>query len=529
MALSSNTPPSIDKLVSLFPLFLILALAFFVRLYVFFHTSIINPDGTIYVHQARTLAYGQWDEVTSCAMGSLSIYPVLIWAAHYLFRHWVFAATSVSLFFGTAVLVPAYLLLRRFFDKNITLVSTLILALIPVMVTRSADIVRGPIAWFFALCGLYFFVRHLDERKRLFLALSCVTFLLAAWARVEFSLFIGVSVLYLSLSGKRCGFDNLLWFVSPVLILALLGLFVLLLLDVNIGNSFRINSILTKLSSTLASYKNLRADLSALVNQPIPGPLELFLAKARNLVWFVALGTLVVYIKRAFFYPFFFIFLVGITGIGPRIGKDGRIAYATLLSICTALLLYVHILDTWVVGPRFMVLFILASLPLLGYGLEKIISFFRSTFKLSPRLAFSLVCIFVLAFGLPKNLKSRENDKLVFRQIGEYIAQREGNDRAIQVAASLHIVRWISFYANLAYRGAPCPQPYGDFQAFVGANYEEFMRNIRNKGVKYFLWEEKHWPTGSFDFVEVKRSKDFEELSTWSHPDTGRMVLYLVH
>ena len=124
------------------------------------------------------------------------------------------------------------------------------------------------------------------------------------------------------------------------------------------------------------------------------------------------------------------------------------------------------------------------------------------------------------------NLDSREADKSVFKNIGETIAQREGDDRIIDVATSMHILRWTSFYANLDYPGSPCPAPYRDFKAIVGSDYKYFVNTLRQRGIKYFVWEEKHWPKNTFDFMTTSDPRHFKPVKSWNHPDTGQMILF---
>ena len=142
-------------------------------------------------------------------------------------------------------------------------------------------------------------------------------------------------------------------------------------------------------------------------------------------------------------------------------------------------------------------------------------------------MALSMVCFLTLAFALPENLDSREADKLVFKRIGELIAEREGNSRVISIAAP-HSIRWISFYANVNYRGAPCPERNQDIENIIGKNYGEFVQNLRRRGIRYFLWEEKHWPKESSYLITTGNKKDFIKLGAWSHPDTGSLILFKV-
>ncbi|MFB0521323.1 MAG: glycosyltransferase family 39 protein [Desulfatiglandales bacterium] len=507
---------------------LIIGLGFVIRLFCFQHTYIVNPDGVLYIHQARAIYYGLTDSVLTCSMGYLSNYPILIVVAYKIFGDWVVAAKSVSLFFGTITLVPVYLLLKRFFRREITLLATLIFSLIPVFIDKSVDLVRDPVYWFFSLLGLYLFVSQIEERNHLRLIVSSLSFLIAAWARIEAILFILVSFVYLIFVTKDRKLQRTSVFAMPLVLVLLFGIFGLMIFNMPVNDLHRGYEATTKFTAPMTEYRNLRESLTELMNQPLEGSLPAFLHKARHLVWLIGLGTLVTYGVRAYFYPFFLIFIIGLGGIWGRLKKDDRVLYLAFLAISALILLYVHLLQTWTMFSRFFAIFIVPSFIFVGFGLEKIIDFFRSRFNLKQSVVLTILCLFILACSLPKNLMPRETDKLIFKEIGELIADREGNDKEIQVATSLHLIRWISFYANLNYRGAPCPEKNYDIENIIGKSYEEFVQNLRRRGIRYFLWEEKHWPKGSFHLVNREDPKDFIKLGNWSHPDTGRLILFRV-
>lgn len=508
--------------------FLVVLLGFVVRLFACQNIFIVNPDGALYIHQARAMYYGQWESLTSCSMSFLSLYPILVAGTYTIFHDWILAARSVSLLFGSMTIIPIYLLLRRFLERPICMAGSLMFALIPVFVSRSADVVRGPVAWFFLAFGLYYFVCHMDNKSRVYLVLSSIFYILAAWARVEMILFIFVSFFFILVLEREKKFIKLAYFIMPVVLIGLICVAGIRILDVSVNEIFRLGEIGPKFLESIAGYKALRANLAKLSDQPVISQLELFFQNARHLVWLIALGTLLKYMIRAIFYPFFIIFLVGMSGIRKRIESDRRILYFVFLSISALILLYLHLIQTWVIADRFLALFVFPCFIFLGFGLERTIHFFQSRFKLNHIATLLVVCFLILGFTLPKNLKSREADKLVFRNIGEFIAERAGKSQTISVAASLHTLRWISFYANLDFPGAPCPQPYNDFKVIIGDSYKDFIRNLRQRGIKYFLWEEKHWPVETFDFIGEVDSRDFVRLGSWEHPDTGRLTLFQI-
>jgi len=503
-------------------------LGFGVRLFACIFIGIINPDGPFYIYQAKALYYRQWDQLTSCNMHFLSAYPIFIAGAYTIFHDWITAGRSVSLFFGTLTLVFIYLLLRRFFERHLSALGTLVFALIPVFVTRSGDVVRGPLAWFFIVLGLYFFVLHFDNRKHVLFVLSSLCYLIAAWARIEVILFLGVSVLYILFLEREKKFLKLFSFIAPPLLILLLSFTGLKFLDTSIGDLFRADEILSKFSAPIHGYNAIRASLAALMNQPVIGPFEMFLEKARLLVWFIALGTLLIYVFAAFFYPYFFIFTLGLPGIGSRMKGDRRVVYLMLLCVFALALLYAHLLQTWTIGSRFFAPFMLPASVILGFGLDRILRFLNSRFHWNARAVFVLLCLCILAFGLAKNLKPRETDKVVFKNIGQFIAQKEGETERIPIAASSHIFFWISFYAHINYRGHDCPQQYLELTDMIGHRYEDFLKNLRQGGVRYFVWEENHWPAEAFDFMKEMKGEDFQALGNWYHADTGRMILFKI-
>jgi len=507
----------------------IFILGFLIRLYACIYTSIVNPDGTLYIHQARAIYYGVWDQLTACSLGYVSAYPPLIAAAYPLFHDWVNAARCVSLFFSTLTIVPAYLLFKRFFPFHVSISGTLIFALTPTFIAGTADVIKEPFAWFFVLLGLFLFVLHLDTGREIHAALSALSYLIAAWARPEAFLLFGISCLFLLFWGKGKKLRRLLSYISPLAAVILVGTLGAQWLGISLSDLYRVQEMLTKASDPLTIYSSLRNALQSLISRTEIEYLKLFLEQARHFVWVVALATVSVHVVEAFFYPFFLFFLIGLKGSRTRLRNDMRSLYLALVIFMAIVLLYLHTLQSWFGTARFMYLVILPALVFVAAGVEKTIGFLADRFKLNLRTTAAVIFCFLLLFGLGKNLKPRETDKLVFREIGESIARRESSMTPIRIATSPHSIRWISFYANLHLPGAPCPEPFTDFRGIIGEDYDEFVRNLASRGITYFVWEEKRWPVQAFDFMKTVRSQHFESLGTMHHRDTGKIVLFRFH
>jgi hypothetical protein len=382
--------------------------------------------------------------------------------------------------------------------------------------------------WFFLVFGLYFFVAQIGKRNRLYLILNSISLLMAAWARVEAVLFIAVTFIYLVFSREERKAERLSLLAIPITAAILLCIAVSIIFNPAGDDLLRINEIKARVSAPLFQYSNLRAELSELMNQPQGSTVPGFLHKTRNMIWLVALGTIVKYVITAYFYPFFLVVMIGLAGIWAKVKQDQRILYLVILSASALILLYIQVLQTWMIFNRMFALFILPSFILIGFGLERTIGFLQSKFQLREYVAITIVCLLMLACALPKSLNPRETDKLMFKEIGEFIAESEGNAQEIKVSTSLPLIRWISFYANLGYRGAPCPDRNYDLVDSSNWGYDTFVGKLKGIGIQYVLWDERHWPKGSLESMSAQGSKDFIRVGTWSHPDTGKLILFKV-
>ena len=174
---------------------------------------------------------------------------------------------------------------------------------------------------------------------------------------------------------------------------------------------------------------------------------------------------------------------------------------------------------------------ILPSAIFVGFGTEKIIAWMHKKFNLSASIIVAILCILILLITLPKNLRIQEEDKLVFKEIGESIALLDGGAGEIELMTLGETIRWNNYFANLHVSGAPCPEKYSDWRnekGIVASSYKDFISDIRAKKISYVVWEEKHWPPDTFSFLKSIQPDDLKQLKEWKHKDTGRIILYRV-
>ena len=182
---------------------------------------------------------------------------------------------------------------------------------------------------------------------------------------------------------------------------------------------------------------------------------------------------------------------------------------------------------SWYIEYRHICLIIISCAVFIGVGIDTLIQFFMTRSHLKRDAIVAILALLIVTLPLPKNLMPRDADKHVFKEIGEFLANREGTHDIIPLAISCSSYRVISFYAHLDYLGAPCPDNKGKgCWEYFADSFDHFMKHVKENHIRYFLWSEKLWPTGSGDVFQAPYADHLSELRRWHHPDTGEMILF---
>ena len=502
-----------------------------IRVFSFTHTMMMNLDGPIYIHQARALYYGLWENINNCSgVDWLTLYSILVAAVYPIAGDWVHGAMAVNLIFGTLMIIPLYLFLRRFLDEKTSFLTTFIFAMLPVFVDQSVNVIRDPSSWFFAVLGLYLLVYDDERDTPFFLILSSLSFIMATATRIENIAFIIGGCIYIFMVFKNRKLKALFLFLSPIILAVSLFIVIQLIRHPGSFYWYRFHEIPLSIINLFDNYRHLEINLTPLVLNPPPGiPIE-FMRYSRTLIWFIALGVVLQSAMEAFFYPFFLLLLLGLTGLKNRMRTDRRILSLVIIAAISAVVLYIYCLNIWSMENRRLIMVILPSAVFMGFGVEKLINWLHKKFGLSDSIGVIVLCLLVLILTLPKDLKVREADKLVYKEIGETIARLDGGSGVIEMITLGNALRWNDYYANLHVQGAPCPEKYSGWQdkSIIGNSYDDFIHNMRMRNIRYIVWEEKNWPRKKFAFLQSLRPTDLIKLKEWSHQDTGRIILYEV-
>jgi len=509
--------------------FLVILLGIAVRLFACEYTYIINSDGVLYVNQAKALYYNSFENMYDCGLNYLSIYPPLIAILYPVTGDFLTAAIAVSCIFGSLTLIPIYFLGRRFFSIETSTLITLIYALLPVFVVRSADVLRGSVCWFFAAFGILTAIQYIDTQKIKYILFSFVCFFFSTWARIESIICFPSTLLYLFMiaTNKKKVLINCFLIGS---LLVLIGICLQLFWGVSILKMYRIDEITPKIIEPFSKYEELRKTLKQMTAKAQYGYFDNFIINVRHQVHFVALGTIISNACEAFFYPFLLFFIAGFVQIRKKIKKDPRLIFFLILLISSLCIIFINLIHLWMIEYRYFALAILASCVFFGFGIESIKNTLSKTLNLRPTVSVACICIFILIFGLSKNLRSREQDKYIYRLMGESIERIEQSKHPVIVASLIRtsVCEKVSFYANRSYEGEICPRQFFNLKDLAGNNYAKLVEHLRNRNVQYFLWEKRWWPEDWFDFRTNYHPKDFIQLMRFQQSGSDQLILYKV-
>ena len=166
-----------------FKIFIIFLISFSIRLYMTSYETYIGVDSIWYVKSAEKLMAGKIIEGTSLTYPPF--YPILISISSLIFRNIELAARLVSVFFGSFVILPIYLLSKRLYDEKVAFITMLLVAFHPILIKWSTLILSEITFSFFVVLGIYLGWVALEEGKRGYFAFSGVLFGLSFLIRQE--------------------------------------------------------------------------------------------------------------------------------------------------------------------------------------------------------------------------------------------------------------------------------------------------------------------------------------------------------
>jgi len=182
-----------DKKTGLFNdryVWILLIISLSVRIYLSFFTYVIKNDSVAFMQNAKYFAGG--DFLSGLRHDYHPLYSFLMAVMYKAIPDMEISGTIVSVSFGTLTVIVFYLIGKSVFDRRISFVSSVILALHPYAVRFSVDIISESTYFFFFISalGLGFFA--IAERKYYLFALTGICAALTYLARPE-----GIGIIFI--------------------------------------------------------------------------------------------------------------------------------------------------------------------------------------------------------------------------------------------------------------------------------------------------------------------------------------------
>jgi 4-amino-4-deoxy-L-arabinose transferase-like glycosyltransferase len=132
-------------------LFLILALAFCLRIFLIIYPEVIHNDATEYIRNAKQILSGDWT-----GGKAPPLYPFLIALAHSLTQNYELAGILVSVIFGSLIVLPVFYLGRSIFNEKVGIVSSLLAAVHPFLYISSGSVLTESTYHFLLATSVFF-------------------------------------------------------------------------------------------------------------------------------------------------------------------------------------------------------------------------------------------------------------------------------------------------------------------------------------------------------------------------------------
>ncbi len=504
----------------------IIFIGFALRFYTFHHTYALNADGMLYIQQAKAFYHGLWDSLTEC-YAYLNIYPFFISLTYRVTDNWLEAAKLVSLFFGTATMLPLYLLLRKLFEVPLASCALLIFAVNPVFVEMSSEVIRGPAYWFCLTLGMYFFSLSEIDGKIHLLSLSSLSFIFACLSRFEAVIYLPVTIIFLLFACPEKKWRKILFFSAPLVLVAAMAVSTLSLMGHDLQKWLYPRSLWDKLLLVSKKYHYVRHGLEEIGSQQTLFWEKHFFPRVRNLLWLIGLGAVLVEIAKTFFEPFFLIFLLGLKGSWKRIKENKVLLYLSLLTVAAFILLNLHVHGHWIMRKRFVAILLLPSFFIVGFGLENIFSFIEKRVQIKKIYLVLLCCLLIFTIALPKNIQEKSDHRKVFQEIGEFIDTRSDGKHVVKVIGALeqYDLQLVNFFSNLSLKKTPCIRE--STKQVEPSNYMRYAGK-KHYSADYILWDSKRWPIDSLAQLREHKSINYEQIYEWHDNKFGKIILFQI-
>lgn len=123
----------------------------------------VSPDSVFYMDMADSLAAG--DRASVLATYDFNIFPVSLMWLHRTFAAPEMADRWYCVLLSTLLVLPLFGVVRRIFNTNVALLTSIFCGIHPKLIIQSPEILREPLFWCLFLSAVYLLFRAVTERR----------------------------------------------------------------------------------------------------------------------------------------------------------------------------------------------------------------------------------------------------------------------------------------------------------------------------------------------------------------------------
>lgn len=143
----------------------------------------INPDGVLYIQQAKALEAGNLR--AGLHEMAVNVYPIILMGLHRLGLEWEAAAALWGVTVSSLVVLPLWGWVRRQFDDRVALVACLLYIVHAKFIAWSPEVMRDQTFWLLFVLAIYWMWRAVTEVRYRYFMGAGVAILLASATRLE--------------------------------------------------------------------------------------------------------------------------------------------------------------------------------------------------------------------------------------------------------------------------------------------------------------------------------------------------------
>jgi hypothetical protein len=451
--------------------------AFFIRSYLVVVSSVITPDGILYIKSAQLFEIGEWNKVSDLFF--INLYPFFILLFHKIIPDWEIAGRMVSVIMGSLTAIPFFLMIKGMFDVRTAMVSSLFYIINPRLADYSADVLREPTFWFFSVTALWLAWEGISRVSLIWIIFSSFSTGLAIFTRIE-----GVSVFVLIILWIIWHF----WKIKPNTKKLFLFLFVfvftipvllspfLLILKYKLGR-WEFSHAMIKIPALLMNVNADALEMPPNLIQTMPLKLSIFLELAKSHKYVIFFSDILLKLVKSANIVFIFFAIIGVIRKRKLNDYKNEVLVAIWFGVFF-IIAFAYITKVYYFSTRHGLLMGIPVLIWAGIGFFEIKEWIYLWFKRTRHPGFlvknvtTILIIAILIAIMPKTLSPGGYDKIEMKKAGTYF--KNMGYKGIIFTGEPGLQR-IAFYADSEFSPLPVVETTEELMKFMRENKTELL------------------------------------------------------